>query len=560
VTNLGTTGTAGLHEPPWASIPELALDAARRFTDTEAVVDGERRASFAQLADDARVTARAFIGTGIAPGDRVAIWAPNSYEWIVTLLGLQSAGASVVPLNTRFRGPEAAYILNRSRARALVTVGTFLGVDYPSLLQSQQLPHLERLVLLGGGGGHGHADRHADGHDGDGGAAGTLSWEAFRHLGAGTSDDEVDERIAATEPSDISDLIFTSGTTGAPKGVVATHGQSIRTFADWSRIAGLEAGDRYLLVNPMFHTFGYKAGILACLMAGATMVPVAVFDVGAVLERIATERITVLPGPPTLYQSMLSHADLHASDISTLRLAVTGAAVIPVDLVQQMREELGFEVVLTAYGLTEATGFVTATRADDDLETIARTSGRAIDGVEVRVADPDGTPLPPGTPGEVQCRGYNVTKGYFEDPEQTAATIDADGWLHTGDVGVLDDDGNLRITDRIKDMFIVGGLNAYPAEIENLLLSHGGIAQAAVVGIPDDRLGEVGVAFVVPKPGQSLDPGEIVRWARANMANYKAPRAVHVVDALPLNASGKVLKFELRERSRTPVRPKAPVR
>jgi HIP---CoA ligase len=416
----------------------------------------------------------------------------------------------------------------------LVTVGGFLGVDYPALLESADLPYLEHLVVLG-----------------DSTAADGISLQAFCRLGAAVTDDELDERIDAIEPNDISDVIFTSGTTGVPKGVVSTHGQSLRTFADWSRIVGLRAGDRYLLVNPMFHTFGYKAGILACLMTGATMVPVPVFDVSAVLERIAAERITVLPGPPTLYQSLLSHPDLPTTDISTLRLAATGAAVIPVDLVRQMRDELGFDVVVTAYGLTEATGFVTATRAGDDLDTIATTSGRAIDGVEVRIVGPDDVALPPETPGEVECRGYNVTSGYFEDPEQTAAAIDPDGWLHTGDVGVLDEAGNLRITDRIKDMFIVGGFNAYPAEIENLLLGHAGIAQAAVVGVPDDRLGEVGVAFVVSAPGQTLDAAEIADWARVHMANYKAPRAVHVVETLPLNASGKVLKFELRERLRS---------
>jgi acyl-CoA synthetase (AMP-forming)/AMP-acid ligase II len=527
------TTPAGRHDPEWASIPKLALDAANRFGDKEAVVDGARRATFAHLATDARTIGRAFVGAGITAGDRVAIWAPNSYEWIVALLGLQSAGASVVPLNTRFRGPEAAYILNRSRARVLVTVGGFLGVDYPTRIQSEKLPHLEQIVLLG-----------------DSLAKSTLSWEAFRELGAGITEDQLDARIEAIGPSDVSDLIFTSGTTGAPKGVVATHEQSIRTFADWGRIVGLRAGDRYLLVNPMFHTFGYKAGILACLMAGATMVPVPVFDVDSVLACIAAERITVLPGAPTLYQSLLMHDHLGATDISTLRLAVTGAAVIPVDLVKKMRDGLGFETVLTAYGLTEATGFVTATRAGDDLETIATTSGRAIDGVEVRIVGPDGTELPAGLPGEVECRGYNVMHGYFEDPEQTAATIDAEGWLRTGDVGVLDEAGNLRITDRIKDMFIVGGFNAYPAEIESLLSRHPGIIQAAVVGVPDERLGEVGVAFVVQAPGQSLDRGEIVNWARENMASYKAPRAVHLVETLPVNASGKVLKFELRERLR----------
>jgi acyl-CoA synthetase (AMP-forming)/AMP-acid ligase II len=298
----------------------------------------------------------------------------------------------------------------------------------------------------------------------------------------------------------------------------------------------------------MFHTFGYKAGILTCLMMGATMISVPVFDPNAVLERIATERITVVPGPPTLYQSLLNHDALAETDISSLRLAVTGAAVIPVDLVKQMRAGLGFDLVLTAYGLTEATGFVTSTTHDDSLETIATTSGRAISGVEVRILGSDGAALPAGAPGEVVCRGFNVMQGYFEDSEQTASAIDPDGWLHTGDIGVLDEDGNLRITDRIKDMFIVGGFNAYPAEIEGLLLAHPAIAQVAVVVMPDERLGEVGVAFVVEAAGQVAEPSEIVAWAREHMANYKAPRQVHVVETLPLNASGKVLKFELRER------------
>jgi acyl-CoA synthetase (AMP-forming)/AMP-acid ligase II len=522
---------AGQEDLPWASIPDLALDAAKRFAGVDAVVDGDRRATFARLAEDAKMIARAFIGAGVNAGDRVAIWAPNSYEWIVTLLGLQSAGATLVPLNTRFKGAEAAYILNQSRAPVLVTAGGFLGVDYPALLESEELPHLQRIVVMG-----------------DTAVGVALSWQAFVELGDGVPAAEVDSRIATIKPGDVSDLIFTSGTTGAPKGVVATHLQSIRAFAEWSRIVGLEAGDRYLIVNPMFHTFGYKAGILACLMTGATMVPIPAFDASRVLETIANEHITVLPGPPTLYQTLLAHPELASTDISTLRLAATGAAVIPVDLVRRMKEELGFEVVVTAYGLTEATGFVTATRVGDDLETVATTSGRPIDGVEVRVVGPGGASVPTGMPGEVECRGYNVMEGYFEDPEQTALAINRDGWLRTGDVGVLDKGSNLRVTDRIKDMFIVGGFNAYPAEIESLLLRHDGIAQAAVVGIPDERLGEVGAAFVVPTPGHWLDPGEIVDWARENMANFKAPRVVQVVDALPLNASGKVLKFELRER------------
>ncbi len=320
------------------TIPVLAQLAGEHFGDAEAVVDGDRRMTFAELAADARDAARAFIATGLEPGDRVAIWAPNSYEWVVSVLGLQSAGGALVPLNTRFKGPEAFYVLKRSRAKVLVSVGTFLGVDYPKMLREQlrehELPHLEHRVVVGGVGVVG-----GGGGGGGGTLGGEIAWEDFLALGKDVSDEEVTRRMEAIAPDAVSDVIFTSGTTGAPKGVVATHGQSIRTFSAWAGIVGLRAGDKYLIVNPMFHTFGYKAGIIACLITGATMVPAPVFDLDAVLDAIASEHITVLPGPPTLYQSLLNHPRLKTTDISSLRLAVTGAAVIPVDLVRRIRSE-----------------------------------------------------------------------------------------------------------------------------------------------------------------------------------------------------------------------------
>jgi acyl-CoA synthetase (AMP-forming)/AMP-acid ligase II len=360
------------------------------------------------------------------------------------------------------------------------------------------------------------------------------------------------ERWRSVAPGDLSDLMFTSGTTGRPKGAMTTHRQCLRTFATWAKIVGLEEGDRYLVVNPFFHTFGYKAGILACLMQGATLVPVDVFDVDKVLAMVASERISVIPGPPTLYQSILEREDRDRHDLSSLRLAVTGAAVVPVELVKRMGVELGFETVLTAYGLTESTGVVTMCRREDPAEVIASTSGRAIPGLEVRVVDAVGKELPRGEPGEVVVHGYTVISGYYGNPEATAEAIDGDGWLHTGDIGVMDEDGNLRITDRTKDMYMVGGFNAYPAEVESMLARHPGIRQVAVVGVPHERLGEVGCAFVVA--GHEVDttllPEQIIAWARDEMANYKVPRKVRIVDALPLNASGKVLKTELRELAR----------
>ena len=323
--------------------------------------------------------------------------------------------------------------------------------------------------------------------------------------------------------SDLSDIIFTSGTTGRPKGAMTTHAQTLRTFAAWASVVGLTEGDRYLIVNPFFHTFGYKAGIIACLMTGATIVPEPVFDVDAVLARIEQERITVLPGPPTLYQSILDHPERDEFDLSSLRLAVTGAAVVPVELIRRMRSELTFDTVLTAYGLTESTGTVTMCRRGDDAEVIAHTSGRAIPGIEVRVVDDKGLELARGEPGEIVVRGYTVMAGYFEDPEATAEAIDADGWLHTGDIGVMDDAGNVRITDRKKDMFIVGGFNAYPAEIEGAFLGNDAISQVAVVGVPDPRMGEVGCAFVVPRPGASSGADELLAWARERWPITRCP-------------------------------------
>ncbi len=510
--------------------PECLARAAARFGDASAIEDGPVRLGFAGLATEVLRAARAFLAAGVARGDRVALWAPNQWEWIVAALGLQSAGAVLVPLNTRFKAAEAGYVLRRSRACLLLTVGEFLGTNYAESLAQEELPDLEAIVLLRGS------------------ARGALGWSEFLAHGVSIPEPEARARAASISPDDLSDLLFTSGTTGHPKGVMTTHGQNLRAFAAWSEVVGLRPGDRYLVVNPFFHAFGYKAGWLASLMRGATVLPHAVFDVPAVLERVARERVSVLPGPPTLYQSFLAHPERARFDLSSLRLAVTGAAAIPVDLVRRMKSELGFETVITGYGLTECCGIVSMCRFDDDPETIATTSGRAIPTVEVRCVDAGGKEVPRGQPGEVVVRGYVVMRGYFEDEAETRKTIDSDGWLHTGDVAVMDERGYLRITDRIKDMFITGGFNCYPAEIENLMYHHGGIAQVAVVGIPDERLGEVGVAFVVPAPGHAPTPDSVIAWCRENMANYKVPRRIEILDSLPMNAAGKVMKFALRER------------
>jgi acyl-CoA synthetase (AMP-forming)/AMP-acid ligase II len=521
----------------WGTIPAAVVDAVAQGGDREAIVDGDRRWTWAEVGAEVTRASKAFIAGGIDPGDRVAIWAPNCGEWVVALLGLQSVGAVLVPLNTRYKGIEAADILGRSRARILVTVDGFLGNHYVGMLDGHDLPHLERIVVLRAEPGV-QLPEPAE------------TWEAFVSAGeaGGVTDVTVAARRAQVTPDDTADLLFTSGTTGKPKGVICRHAQTLRTVATWANVVGLDESDRYLAINPFFHSFGYKAGIIAWLVTGGVLVPMPVFDVPAAMSLIAAEQITMLPGPPTLYQTILNHPDRGELDSSSLRIAVTGAASVPVSLVEQMGTDLGFDSVITAYGLTEACGFATMCRRSDDATTIATTSGRAMPGIEVEVVGDDGKPMPAGEPGEVVVRGYNVMAGYFEDPEATAETIDPDGWLHTGDIGVMDDRGYLKITDRKKDLFIVGGFNAYPAEIENLLLAHPHIAQVAVIGVPDERMGEVAAAFVVPATGTEPEPAEIISWAKGAMANYKVPKAVHIVDALPFNAGGKVMKFELRQR------------
>ncbi|MCB1041060.1 MAG: AMP-binding protein, partial [Acidimicrobiales bacterium] len=359
----------------WGTIPAAAADAVARGGDREAIVDGDRRWTWREVGDEVTRATAAFVAAGIEPGDRVAIWAPNCAEWVVALLGLQSAGAVLVPLNTRFKGVEAADILSRSRARILVTVDGFLGNRYVGMLDGFDLPHLERIVVL-------RSDQDDDL------PAAAQRWEDF--LTSGEASEVTDVLVAArraeVQPSSVADLLFTSGTTGKPKGVICAHEQTLRTVATWANVVGLGPDDRYLAINPFFHSFGYKAGIVAWLATGGVLVPMGVFDVPEAMRLITEQRISMVPGPPTLYQTILNHPDRAQLDSSSLRLAVTGAASVPVSLVEQMHTDLGFDTVITAYGLTEGCGFATMCRRSDSAGTIASTSGRAMPGIEVRIA------------------------------------------------------------------------------------------------------------------------------------------------------------------------------
>ena len=527
-----------------STVPAAIRAWPKRFGEREAVLDRGRRTGYADLADQVRQVAAALIANGVRPGDRVGLWAPNRLEWMLTALGAQYLGAAVVPLNTRYRGPEAVDGLARTRARLLVVDQAFLDTDYVGRLRTAAetrgpeddepppdgpipgLPDLRTIVDLSGG------------------DAKTLSWTDFLAQAQPAHAEQAEVYADQVHPDDIADILFTSGTTGRSKGAMSSQRQLLGMARGWADRARLNADDRYLIVNPFFHSFGYKAGFVAGLLSGATIVPLSVFAAEPVLDLIERERVTVLPGPPAIYQALLADPTLPDRDLTSLRLAVTGAAMVPQTLIQRIGTDLQVDCVLTAYGLTEAP-VVTMCTEDDDDHTVATTCGRPLDWAELRIAGNAEN----GSPGEVLIRGPYVMQGYLDDPAGTAAAVDAEGWLHTGDVGVLDDRGYLRITDRITDMFTVGGFNVYPAELEQVISAHPAVQDCAVIGVPDERLGEVGRAYVCPRPNATVTADEIIGYCRERLANFKVPRTVVVVTELPRNAGGKVVKPELRRRA-----------
>ena len=494
------------------TIPAALRRAAEQHGDRPAYVEGDRTVTYAELLDLVRRTAAGYRARGLEPGGRVVVWAPNSIDWAVAGLAVSYAGGTLVPANSRYTGHEVADLVDRTGAVLAVVADGFLGrTQISDLRAASDLPSVREVI------------------------------EITRIHGIGAEPGDIDDVAAGVTADDVADILFTSGTTGRPKGAMSAHRQSVGVARAWADLGGVRADDRYLVVNPFFHSFGYKIGIVVGLLTGATLYPVATFDLDRTMELIQDERITLLPGAPTIYQSLLNAPHRADYDLSSLRLAVTGAAVVPVVLIERMREELGIDHVVTAFGMTEAV-VATMCREDDSAETVATTCGRAIPGMEARISEPD----PDSGAGELLLRGDYVMLGYLDDEAATAEAIDEDGWLHTGDVGTLDEAGNLTITDRLKDMYISGGFNVYPAEVEQALARLDGVADVAVVGVPDERMGEVGKAYVVLAEGAALAADDVLAFARERLANFKVPRVVEFTDALPRNLSGKVLKTALR--------------
>src|SRR5690348_16975658 len=425
------------------TVPALLDEGVRRFGDHPAVVDQGAMLTYTDLAREAGRVSRALLAAGIEPGDRVALWAPNRVEFILALLGAENIGAAVVPLNTRYRGHEALVVLERSRAAALFLVGDFLGTDYLEILRKAVL---EQRGESGDGPVPGLPTLHTvvDITGSQDGSDGVSGWQHFLDSGARVSDADLQAARDQVSPETLCDILFTSGTTGVPKGVMMQHQQTLGHAAVWAAGADLDESDRYAIVNPFFHSFGYKAGFMAAFLAGTTVYPVVTFDPVALMSLIEGEGITVLPGAPTIFLTLINHERRTDFDLSSLRFSIAGAASVPETLFEQMLDVLGFDHVAQAYGLTECP-VSTVSRPGEDPRHIAETTGPAVPGLEIQVVDGQGESQPTGRDGEILIRGANVMIGYFENPEATADTIDPEGWLHTGDVGRLDEHGCLKI-------------------------------------------------------------------------------------------------------------------
>jgi fatty-acyl-CoA synthase len=510
---------------PWRPITlaqQLALT-AEAHPQREALVFGDRRLTWAQTAAEVRRVACGLRAAGVRSGDHVAVWVPNHPEWILLWLAANSIGAVIVAVNTRYKTEEVAYILRQSDAKLLVMVGEFVGIDYLAMLarlREEDLPELRDVLVIG-----------------------SPEWDAF--LAAPEVELDADA-IAYDDPSFI---VYTSGTTGYPKGAVHSS-RVLRNECSISEAMDIDATSRVMNHMPFFHIAGACTGVLPPLITGGAMILMERWDVEEAFRLIEAERVTVLSGIPTHFIDLLNDDRLDERDVSSLKTGWIGGANNPPEVIHAIVDRLGMKGILPVYGMTETTSITTIPRLTDPPEVIASGRGFPVSDFELKVVDTaTGVELDAGCEGEVCVRGHLVMQGYYENPEATAAVIDGDGWFHTGDLGVLDERGYLEITGRKSDMFIVGGSNAYPAEIERVLSEHPAIKQAYVVGVPHPRLGEVGFAFVELRRSADLERDEVIEFCKGRLADFKVPRHVEFMTDWPLTATGKIQRFLLRERA-----------
>ena len=511
------------------TIGENLRRTVERHPDRDALVVPfqEFRASYRELWDLSTRLARALLARGISRGDRVGIWAPNRYEWVVVQYATARIGAVLVNVNPAYRAHELEYTLNQSGLRLLLHAGRFRATDYTAMVDDvrDRCPALTGTVVLDGG------------------------WDALLEEASGVDDAALAEREASLRFDDPINIQYTSGTTGAPKGATLSHHNILNNGYFCGEILRYTEEDRVLIPVPFYHCFGMVIGNLACTTHGACMVaPAESFDAAATLATIENERCTSIYGVPTMFIAQLNHADFARTDFSSLRTGVMAGSPCPVEVMKQVREQMNVKEITICYGMTETSPVSTQTRVDDPVEKRVGSVGRIHPHVEIKVIDPEsGRIVPRGASGELCTRGYVVMLGYWNQPDATAAAIDAARWMHSGDLATMDDEGYLKIVGRIKDMIIRGGENVYPREVEEFLYTHPDVEDAQVIGVPSARYGEEVMAWIRPKAGAALTGEQLRAFCHGAIATYKIPRYWKLVDAFPMTVTGKVQKFRMRE-------------
>lgn len=528
------------------TLSDLWETAVKRFADNEVAVSGNRRFTYREMDERVGMFARGLVSLGINKGDRIVIWMPNNSNWLLAEFAVVKAGATMVPLSTRFKSYDLEYILKQSDSVAILSAGRLGKIDFyeilkdvcpeiaygqPGILRSEKLPFLKTVVIFD-----------------DESRSGCFSADQIMQMGKEVPPDRLSRRRTETVPQDVVNIPFTSGTTGFPKGVMTTHEQYLGETVCFRERLGIREEDRFMAIAPFFANFGNYFGILLPVMVGGCSIMTEVYDPSLAIKMLEQEKITHFSGTPTMYSDILHHPDFSEMSVATLRTAMTGAAPAPVQMVKDVYSKMGVEVLCNGYGMTENSGCTTMTKRGDPPEVLAETTGKPFPGVSICVKDPETQKkLRPNQVGELCTKGWIVMKGYYKMERETAECFDAEGWFHTGDLGMLTESGNFMVTGRLKEMFISGGFNVYPVEMENFLYSMPGIAQVAIVGVPDRRMGEVGMAFVVVKPGHQLNEEQVISHCKRRVAGYKVPRYILFVDQMPMAGVGKVQKFLLRE-------------
>ncbi|WP_105978815.1 AMP-binding protein [Bacillus paralicheniformis] len=532
------------------TIGKLLEKTAANAPDHEAVVYPDRRLryTYRQFDQLCRKVAKGLMALGIEKDEHVAIWASNTPEWLTAQFASAKTGAVLVTVNTNYQLSELEYVLKQSDATTLILMESYRGTSYidilyklipelkesePGKLASERLPFLKNIILMGD-------KRHP----------GMYLWDDILKLSGSVSEKALDHRMERLKEHDVINMQYTSGTTGFPKGVMLTHSNLANNAANIAECMNLSRKDRMCIPVPFFHCFGCVLGTLACVTAGATMVPVQEFNPKGVLSAVETEKCTALHGVPTMYIAELNDQDFASYDLSSLRTGIMAGSNCPIEVMKKVINNMGMSEITIAYGQTEASPVITQTRVNDSLKRRVETVGRALPNVEVKITEP-GTnqEVARGVQGELCTRGYHVMKGYYKNSEDTAVVIDEDGFLHTGDLAVMDEEGYCRITGRLKDMIIRGGENIYPREIEEFLYKHPNILDVQIVGVPDETFGEEISAWIKLKSGASMTADELKEYCKGKIARYKIPRYIAFVEEFPMTASGKVQKFKLREQA-----------